>query len=81
MATAAQPTRDDFAAMHPEVEPSETAGDSFIALLTLGVADLDRTADYLADFQIEHESPGTGRLVVPPTEASGVILEFVVERR
>jgi hypothetical protein len=74
-------TRDDFAAMHPEVEPSETAGDSFIALLTLGVADLDKTADYLANFQIEHEAPGTGRLVVPPSEANGVILEFVAERR
>jgi hypothetical protein len=74
-------TRDDFAAMHPEVEPAETAGDSFIALLTLGIADLDKTADYLANWQIEHEAPGTRRLVVPPSEASGVILEFVPERR
>jgi hypothetical protein len=74
-------TRDDFAAMHPEVEPADGESDSFIALLTLGVADLDKTADYLVNWQIEHEAPGTGRLVVPPAEANGVILEFVAERR
>jgi catechol 2,3-dioxygenase-like lactoylglutathione lyase family enzyme len=74
-------TRDDFAAMHPEVEPDDSAGDSFIALVTLGVDDLNKAADYLVNWQIEHEAPGTGRLVVPPSEASGVILEFIAERR
>ncbi|MDB5405485.1 MAG: hypothetical protein JWL84_397 [Rhodospirillales bacterium] len=74
-------SRDDFAAMHPEVEPDDSAGDNFIALVTLGVADLNQTTDHLVNWHIEHEAPGTGRLVVPPTEASGVILEFVRERR
>jgi hypothetical protein len=74
-------SRDDFAAMHPEVEPDETGRESFVALLTLDVGNLDKTTDYLANFQIEHEAPGTGRLVVPPSEANGVILEFVAERR
>jgi hypothetical protein len=74
-------SRDDFAAMHPEVEPAVDASDAFIALLTLSVGNLGETADYLANWQIEHEAPGTGRLVVPPREASGVILEFVAEHR
>jgi hypothetical protein len=74
-------SRDDFAAMHPEVEPAESMGESFIALLTLSVGDLSRTADYLTNWQIDHEAPGTGRLVVPPNEAGGVVLEFVAERR
>jgi hypothetical protein len=72
-------TADDFAAMTPELDLPEVAP-PFMASMTIHVRDLDATADCLASWQIDHEGPEGGRLLVPADEANGAILEFVAGR-
>lgn len=63
---------DDAASMYPEA-------DDFSAVVRVLVADLPRAADVLADWRIDFDE-AAGRLVVPPDEASGVLLELIGPR-
>jgi hypothetical protein len=63
---------DDAASMYPEA-------DDFCAVVRVMVDDLPRAADTLADWRIDFDEAG-GRLVVPPDEASGVLLELIGPR-
>lgn len=63
---------DDAASMYPEAE-------DFSAVVRVMVADLPRTADVLADWRIDFDE-AAGRLLVPPDEASGVLLELIGPR-
>lgn len=63
---------DDAASMYPEAE-------DFAAVVRVMVADLPRTADVLADWRIDFDE-AAGRLLVPPDEASGVLLEMIGPR-
>jgi hypothetical protein len=51
----------------------------FIDHITIRVRDLDRAADCLASWQVDHEEP-EGRILVPCGEANGAVLEFVEAR-
>lgn len=74
-------TADDFAAMHPEIDLDPAIAAPHIAVLTLRNRDLEKTADYLTEWQIAYEAAGDRRLLVQADEANGAILEFVAERR
>lgn len=63
---------DDAASMYPEAE-------DFSAVVRVMVADLPRAADVLADWRIDFDE-AAGRLLVPPDEASGVLLELIGPR-
>jgi hypothetical protein len=63
---------DDAAALYPEA-------DDLSAVVRVLVADLPRAADALADWRIDFDE-AAGRLVVPPDEASGVLLELIGPR-
>ncbi|MBX6369390.1 MAG: hypothetical protein IRZ04_15495 [Rhodospirillales bacterium] len=63
---------DDAASMYPEAE-------DFSAVVRVMVADLPRTADVLADWRIDFDE-AAGRLLVPPDEAGGVLLELIGPR-
>ena len=65
-------TAEDAGAMYPEA-------DDFCAVVRVMVDDLPRAADVLADWRIDFDEAG-GRLVVPPDEASGVLLELLGPR-
>jgi hypothetical protein len=65
-------TADDAAAMYPEA-------DDFSAVIRVLVEDLTRAADALAGWRIDFDE-ATGRLIVPPDEASGVLLELIGPR-
>ena len=69
-------TADDFAAMTPELELADVQP-PFMASMAMRVRDLGETADCLASWQIDHEGPEGGRILVPADEANGAILEFV----
>ncbi|HEY0527171.1 MAG TPA: VOC family protein [Stellaceae bacterium] len=49
------------------------------ASMTIAVSDLDKTADHLASWQVDHESFGGVAILVPPEEANGVLLQFVAD--
>jgi hypothetical protein len=63
---------EDAAAMYPETEDVS-------AVVRVLVADLPRAADVLADWRIDFDE-AAGRLLVPPDEASGVLLELIGPR-
>jgi hypothetical protein len=69
-------TADDFAAMVPDAALPAVAP-PFIAAMALRVRDVQATADCLASWQIDHEGPERGRILVPAIEANGAILEFI----
>jgi len=71
-------TPDDLSALQPDLDEADIPPPPAIVLMTLASADLDRTADYLTQWQIEHEAHGSHSIVVPPAQATGVALEFVV---
>jgi Glyoxalase-like domain len=69
-------TLDDFLTMYPGVE---LAGDfplPGVAALELAVADRDRTADYLTQWQVAFDEWPDGRVAVPAREANGAFLLF-----
>ncbi|HZS84046.1 MAG TPA: VOC family protein [Stellaceae bacterium] len=69
-------TADDVAVMHPEIDESPAAIPS-IAVVTIRVRDIERTADHLAQWQVPYESAGRNAVIVPSAEANGALLEFV----
>lgn len=71
---------EDFALMYPELEIDEGRVTPFIALLTLAVRDPEATVDYLTTWQIAHDVLPDRRVLVPPEEANGAVLEFVAAR-
>lgn len=70
-------TPDDLSALQPDLVEADIPPPPAIILMTLISADLDRTADYLTEWHIDHEQHGHHSIVVPPTLATGVALEFV----
>jgi catechol 2,3-dioxygenase-like lactoylglutathione lyase family enzyme len=71
-------TEDDFAAMTPELDLPDAAP-PFMAMMSIRVRDLQQVADCLASWQVDHEEPAGGRVLVPASEANGAIIEFVEE--
>jgi hypothetical protein len=67
-------TADDLMLLHPELDADATPG---IALVTLATADLERSADHLAQWQIDFDQSGRHGLMIPPEAAGGTALEFV----
>jgi len=65
-------TADDASVMYPEAE-------DFAAVVRVHVADLPRAADVLSDWRIDFDE-AVGRLLVPPEEATGVLLELIGPR-
>jgi catechol 2,3-dioxygenase-like lactoylglutathione lyase family enzyme len=70
-------TPDDLSALQPDLGEDEIPPPPAIVLMTLASSDLERTADYLTQWQIEHDQHGRRSIVVPPDMASGAALEFV----
>jgi|SRR5580658_1347254 hypothetical protein len=68
---------DDLSALQPDLDEADIPPPPAIVLMTLASADLDRTADHLTQWQIEHEQHGNYSIVVPPAMATGVAIEFV----
>jgi hypothetical protein len=69
-------TPDDFLTMHPGLDLDPEFPLPGIISLELGVELRDRTADYLAQWQIAFDEMPDGTLVVPPSEANGAVLFF-----
>jgi hypothetical protein len=69
-------TPDDFLTMHPGLDLDPELPLPGIISLELGVELRDRTADYLAQWQIAFDEMPDGTLVVPPSEANGAVLFF-----
>jgi hypothetical protein len=67
-------TPDDFAMMHPggEVDPDFPLPG--VIALELAVADRERTADYLAQWQVAFDELPDGTLAIPAGEANGALL-------
>ncbi|HVJ50925.1 MAG TPA: VOC family protein [Aliidongia sp.] len=70
-------TRDDLSALQPDLSEDEIPPAPAIVLMTLLSEDLDRTADHLTRWQVEHEQHGRLSIIVPPDMATGVAIEFV----
>jgi catechol 2,3-dioxygenase-like lactoylglutathione lyase family enzyme len=70
-------TPDDLSALQPDLVEADIPPPPAIILMTLISADLEKTADYLAEWHIDHEQHGRHSIVVPPKMATGVALEFV----
>jgi catechol 2,3-dioxygenase-like lactoylglutathione lyase family enzyme len=74
-------TLEDFCVLHPEANVVDTILPlPFPAAITLLTRDAAASADYLADWQIGFVETPDGSLVIPPWEASGVVLELVPRR-
>jgi hypothetical protein len=69
-------TPDDFLAMHPTLNIDPDFPLPGIISLELAIDQRERTADYLTQWQIEFDEVPGGNLVVPASEANGVILFF-----
>lgn len=70
-------TPDDLSALQPDLAEADIPPPPGIVLMTLATTDLERTADCLTQWHIEHEQHGAHSIVVPPSQATGVALEFV----
>jgi catechol 2,3-dioxygenase-like lactoylglutathione lyase family enzyme len=70
-------TPDDLSALQPDLDEADIPPTPAIVLMTLASADLEQTADYLTQWQIEFQEHGQHSIVVPPALATGVALEFV----
>jgi hypothetical protein len=69
-------TPDDFLTIHPGLDLDPELPLPGIISLELGVELRDRTADYLAQWQIAFDEMPDGTLVVPASEANGAVLFF-----
>src|SRR5215831_14766162 len=69
-------TPDDFLTMHPTLRLDPDFPLPGIVSLELGVVRVEQTADYLTQWQIAWDEMPDGSLVVPASEANGVILFF-----
>jgi Glyoxalase-like domain len=69
-------TPDDFQTMHPGLDLDPDFPLPGIISLELGIDRRNRTADYLAQWQIAFNEMPDGSLVVPASEANGTILFF-----
>jgi catechol 2,3-dioxygenase-like lactoylglutathione lyase family enzyme len=67
-------TEDDFETMHPSVDLGPGFAAPGIAALELIVADRERTADYLTQWQVAFDELPDGRLAIPACEANGTVL-------
>jgi catechol 2,3-dioxygenase-like lactoylglutathione lyase family enzyme len=67
-------SEDDFETMHPGVDLATSFAAPGIAALELAVADRERAADYLAQWQIAFDELPDGRLAIPAEEANGTVL-------
>jgi catechol 2,3-dioxygenase-like lactoylglutathione lyase family enzyme len=70
-------TPDDLSALQPDLDEADIPPPPAIILMTLASADLEKTADYLTQWQIEHDCHGGRSIVVPAAMATGAALEFV----
>jgi hypothetical protein len=70
-------TPDDLSALQPDLDEDQIPPPPSIVLMTLATSDLEQTADYLTQWQIEHDQHGSRSIVVPPAMANGAALEFV----
>ena len=66
---------DDAVDLYPALDPARLAVPS-VAALTLAVGDIAATARVLAHNAIAFDRDRDGSLIVPPTAACGVLLEF-----
>lgn len=69
-------TEDDFSMLYPEAVLDPGLEPPAMAALTLLSRDLKRTADHLAQWQVEFAEGAGGTLLVPPKEANGALLVF-----
>jgi catechol 2,3-dioxygenase-like lactoylglutathione lyase family enzyme len=67
-------TRDDFAALYPEIEITQRRPLPAVAALRLLSRDLAATADHLTRWHVAHEEARDGTILVPPAEANGTLL-------
>jgi hypothetical protein len=67
---------EDVRLMHPHVDLGDGAPEPRPAVLTLAVADPDRTAAFLRLQGVPHARAANGDVLVSPAEAHGVALEF-----
>jgi catechol 2,3-dioxygenase-like lactoylglutathione lyase family enzyme len=70
-------TSDDLSALQPDLDEADIPAPPAIVLMSLISADLEATADYLTQWQIEYEQHGAHSILVPPTSATGAALEFI----
>lgn len=69
-------TLDDFLTMYPGVDLPADFPLPGAAALELAIADRERTADYLTQWQVAFDEWPDGRLAVPAREADGTLLLF-----
>jgi hypothetical protein len=72
-------TPDDLDMLHPEVEASFSAEQPTLAVLTLVVPDLARTAAVLDRHDVAYRQDVSGAIGIAPEYSHGVVLEFVAE--
>ena len=72
-------TADDFATMYPGIPVGAEFPLPGIVALDIAVSDRERTADYLAQWQVAFDELPDGALVVPAKEANGTVLFFAQE--
>jgi catechol 2,3-dioxygenase-like lactoylglutathione lyase family enzyme len=70
-------TPDDLDMLHPEHDPPAFEDLPALAVLTLAVQDIARTADYLDRQDVAYRRNPAGALGVPAADTHGVMLEFV----
>jgi catechol 2,3-dioxygenase-like lactoylglutathione lyase family enzyme len=70
-------TPDDLDMLHPEVEASFSAEQPTLAVLTLVVPDLARTAAVLDRHDVAYRQDVSGAIGIAPEYSHGVVLEFV----
>jgi len=68
---------DDLSALQPDLDEADIPPPPAIVSMTLASADIEQTADYLTQWQVEYEQHGTHSIVVPPATATGAAIEFV----
>ena len=70
-------TPDDLDMLHPEVEASISAEQPTLAVLTLVVPDLARTAAVLDRHDVAYRQDVSGAIGIAPEYSHGVVLEFI----